>query len=219
MRGHRENHEAHKLKPVLLAALGEEGLEDGGGVGRKDARRDFRLMVEARVGKDLETGADGATFGVVGTVDETWDTGLDDGAGAHAAGLDGDVERGISEAIVAEKAGGFAKGNHFRMGCGVIVADGAIASTSEDLAFVDEQGADGDFTGFGRRTRFGQGFLHELDVGFHAKRENNMHNKRNRIYAENTEKTEKSCCLTIGEGGNKLGACGNSWSDCSKWIF
>ncbi len=36
--------------------------------------------------------------------------------------------------------------------------------------------------------------------------------------AANTEK-KKSCCLTIGEGGNKLSACGNSWSDCFKLIF
>ncbi len=51
-----------------------------------------------------------------------------------------------------------------------------------------------------------------------------MQKKRNGIYTEDqesTERTEKkgrSRCLTIREGGNTLGACGNSWSDCSKWI-
>src|SRR6266567_614070 len=30
---------------------------------------------------------------------------------------------------------------------------------------------------------------------------------------------DKSRCLTILEGRNKLGACGNSWNDCFKWIF
>jgi hypothetical protein len=29
----------------------------------------------------LETGAEGATFGIVGAVNESWDAGLDDGAG------------------------------------------------------------------------------------------------------------------------------------------
>jgi hypothetical protein len=154
----------------VLAALGEEGLEDGGAFCCEDSGGGFYLMVEARVGKDLETGADSATFGVVGTVDETWDTGLDDGAGAHAAGLDGDVERGISEAIVAEKAGGFAKGNHFRMGCGVIVADGAIAGTGQNLAVVDEHGANGDFAGYRRGARFCERFLHELEISLHQVR-------------------------------------------------
>ena len=32
-------------------------------------------------------------------------------------------------------------------------------------------------------------------------------------------KKEKTRCLTIREGGNKLGACGNSWNACFKWIF
>jgi len=131
-------------------------------------------MVEAWLGEDFEAGADGAAFGVVGSVDETRDTSLDDGACAHAAGLDGDVERGISEAVVGEKAGGFAKNNHFRVGRGVIVVDGAIASTSKNLIVVDEHGADGDFAGFGGGAGFRQRFLHELNVSFHLPREDNM---------------------------------------------
>ena len=122
---------------MLLAAFGEERLEDGGAVGREDAGGDFYLMVEARVGEDFEAGADGAAFGVVGTVNEAWDAGLDDSAGAHAAGLDGDVERGVGEAVVAEKARGFAENDHFRVGSGVIAADGAIAGAGQNLAVVD----------------------------------------------------------------------------------
>src|SRR5207245_1725943 len=75
--------------------------------------------------------------GVVGTVNEAWDAGLDDSAGAHAAGLDGDVERGVGEAVVAEKARGFAENDHFRVGSGVIAADGAIAGAGQNLAVVD----------------------------------------------------------------------------------
>src|SRR5712692_3016677 len=49
--------------------------------------------------------------------------------------------------------------------------------------------------------------------------------KRNGINTEGTESTEdteqqgRSGCLTIAEGRNKLGACGNSSNDCFKWIF
>jgi hypothetical protein len=85
-----------RLKPVLLAACCEERLDDGGTFGGEDARSDFYLMIKARVGEDFEAGADGAAFGIVGAVDETRDTGLEDCARAHTAGLDGDIESGTS---------------------------------------------------------------------------------------------------------------------------
>jgi len=130
-------------------------------------------MVEARVGEDLEAGADGAAFGVVSAVDKTRDAGLNDGAGTHAAGLDGDVERGIGEAVVAEKAGGFAENDDFGVGGGVAIADGAVAGTCQNLAVEDEDSTNGDFACGGRVARFRKRFLHELGVDFHPPRENN----------------------------------------------
>jgi hypothetical protein len=156
-----------QAKPVLLAAFGEERLEDGGAVGREDAGGDFYLMVEARVGEDFEAGADGAAFGIIGAVNETGDAGLDDGAGAHTAGFDGDVEGGVRKTVVAEKAGSFSKNDDFGVGGGVAIADGAIASTSENLAVMDEHGADGDFARCGCRARFGECFVHKLDISLH----------------------------------------------------
>jgi len=156
-----------------LATFGEERLEDGGAVGGENSEGDFHLVVEAGVGEDFEAGTDGATLGVVGAVHEAGDAGLDDGAGAHAARLDGDVERGVGEAVVAEKAGGFANDDDFGVGGGVAVANGAIAGTSEDLGVVDEHGADGNFAGCGGGTGFDERFLHELNVSFHLRRENN----------------------------------------------
>src|SRR5260370_39118163 len=116
-----------------LTAFCEERLEDGGAVGGEDAGRDFYLMVEARVGEDFEAGVDGTALGVVGTVDETRNAGLDDRASAHATGLDGDVERGISEAVVAETAGGFAQGDHVRGVNGVAIAERAGARAGEGI--------------------------------------------------------------------------------------
>jgi hypothetical protein len=149
-------------------AFGEERLDDSGAVGGQDAPVDFHLMVEARVGEDLEAGADGAAFGVVRSVDEAGDAGLDDGTGAHAAGLDGDVEGGIRKAVIAEEAGGFAKNDDFGVGGGVAIADGAVAGTDENLAVMDEDSAYGDFVGSGCCAGLAERFLHELDIGFHA---------------------------------------------------
>src|SRR5260370_26682300 len=93
-------------------------------------------MVEARMRQDFETGADSAALGVVSAVDQARDAGLDDGAGAHAAGFDGDVERGSGEAVVAEKAGGFAKDGQFGVGGGGGVAKGAGGCTRQDLSLM-----------------------------------------------------------------------------------
>lgn len=128
------------------AAFGEERLDYGGAVGCQDARGDFHLMVEARVGEDFEAGSDGAAFGVVSTVDEARDAGMDDGAGAHAAGLDGDVEGGVREAVVAEEASGFAESDDLSVRSGVTIADGTVAGTDENLAVMDENGANRDFS-------------------------------------------------------------------------
>lgn len=105
-------------------------MQDGGAVGGEDAGGDFDPMVEARIRKDFEAGADGAALGVFGPVDEARDTGLDHRPGAHAAGFDGDVQGGVGEAVVAEEPGGFAKDDDFGVGGWIVVANGAIAGAS-----------------------------------------------------------------------------------------
>ncbi len=132
-----------------MSARGEKRLEHGGGFGGEDACGDFDLVVEVRIGKDFEAGADAAALGVVGAVDEARDASLDDCPGAHAAGLDGDVERGVREAIVAEAARGFTKDDDFGVGGWIVVADGAITGACENLSVVNQNGSDGDFAGAG----------------------------------------------------------------------
>src|SRR5258707_14042237 len=103
-------------------------------------------MVEARVREDFEAGADCAAFWVVGAVDEAGDTGLDDGASAHAAGLDGDVERGVGEAVVAEQTGGFANDYHFRVCRWGTIPDRAVARTGEEFSLTAQAGAHRDLS-------------------------------------------------------------------------
>ncbi len=155
-----------------LAAFGEERLQDRGTVGGKDIRGDFHLMVEARLGKDCKTGANGTSFGVVGAIDETRHTGLDDGARAHAARLDGYVERRIGKAVIAKKAGRFAEDDDFGVSCGIIVADSAISGASDGLAVSDDDGTNRNFS----RNRSRAGFLkrefYEFLIGIHPEQKN-----------------------------------------------
>src|SRR5260370_17879871 len=179
-RGAARKSRMRRLKPLLLAACSEERLDDGGTFGGEDARSNFHLMIKARVGEDFEAGADGAALGIVGAVDETRDAGLEDCARTHAAGLDSDVERSISKAVVAKKASGFAQSHDFGVGGRITIADGPVARTGKNLAFVDKHGPDGNFAGCGRGTSFRQGLLHVLDISLHAGRENNTRKERKR---------------------------------------
>ncbi len=138
------------------------------------------MMVEARIGKDFEAGVDGAALGVVGAVDEARDAGLNDRAGAHAAGLDGDVERCVCEAIVAEEARGFTKDDDFGVGGWIVVADSAVAGAGENLSVVNQDGSDGDFAGEGRGAGLRECFLHELEVSFHLWREDSTGKEKKR---------------------------------------
>src|SRR5260370_39309048 len=134
---------------IRLAAFGEERLDHGGAIGGEDASGDFHLMVESRGGEHFKARADGAAFGIVGPVDETRDTRLDDGTRAHAAGLYCDVERGISETIVGQPAGGLAENDNFGVAGRVTIADSAVARASKDLASGGEHCARTNFAGRG----------------------------------------------------------------------
>ncbi len=162
-------------------AFREERLDDGGALNGEDASGDFYLMVEARVGEDFEAGTNCPAFGIIRAVNETREPRLDDGACAHGARLDGDVKRGVGEAVVAKNTCSFAKNNDFGVSGGVAIADGAVARTGENFAVMDEHGADGDFAGCSGSVRFNQRFPHELDVSFHLRRENNTRKQWKRI--------------------------------------
>jgi len=152
-----------------LAARGEEGLQEGGGLFGEDARRDVDLMIQFGAGEKLETGAVRTTFGVVGAVDESWNPSLDDRAGAHSAGLERDVESGVGKAIVANEPRGFAQHDDFGMGRGIIVANGAIARARQVYVILNEHGADGDFAGIGGNTSLFQSNAHEMEIVRHGK--------------------------------------------------
>src|SRR5580700_4367907 len=134
-------------------------------------------MVEPRMGKDFETGAHRAALWVVGAVHKARYARLDHRPGAHDAGLDGDIQRGVGEAVVAEQARGFAKDDDFRVRGWIIFADGAVAGTSKDLVTVDNDRADWNYPSGSRSASFRKCFLHKLDVGFHVRRENSMNRR------------------------------------------
>ena len=88
---------------------------------------------------------------------------MDDSAGAHAAGLDRDIERSGGHAIVAEVASCFTNRDDLSVGRRVTVANGAVAGAGEDFTVMDDAGADGDFAGRCCSAGLLEGDLHERD--------------------------------------------------------
>lgn len=147
-----------------LAAGGEEVTEQQRSGVSEDAAGDFDAVVQGVVIEDGELGSDGAAFGIVGAVDEALDAGLDDGAGAHGAGFDGDVQRCAEQAVIAEAERRFAKRNDFCVGSRVGIRNGAIAGPGKDVAARDHNRANWDFAACGSVAGLVERGLHEGDV-------------------------------------------------------
>ena len=143
-------------------------MQEGGRVFGEEAGSDFDLVIQLGAGEQLKAGTEGTAFGVVGGVDEVGNPRLNDRTGAHGAGLEGNVEDGVGEAVVAEEARGFTEDDQFGVGGGVIIADGAIAGAREDDIVVDEHGADGDLAGGGRGAGFVESKLHIVKIIRHG---------------------------------------------------
>jgi hypothetical protein len=137
----------------------------------EDAFGNFCAMVERGMVHDGEHGAAGAGLGVARGEDEARDARMEDGSGAHGAGLEGAEERAAEQAIVVECEASSAEGYDFRVGGGVVGTEDLIVADAEDFARGgDDDGADGDFAGsFG-----GAGLIereaHVMGVGLHGRR-------------------------------------------------
>ena len=83
------------------AAVAEEVLEQGLGLGGADAVEDFGDVVALRMAEDPRALRHAAGFRVGGAVDQPRDAGLADGGGAHRAGFEGDIERVAGQPLAA----------------------------------------------------------------------------------------------------------------------
>ena len=128
-----------------VTAGGEEGLDlVAAGVG-EDPGDDVDPVIERRMVEGLHGRVDGAGLGLGGAVDEPGDAGVDERAGAHETGFDGNVERDPGEPVVAARARGGPERDDFGVGGGVGGADGVIEAAAEDPSVgVDDDRADGD---------------------------------------------------------------------------
>ena len=93
------------------------------------------------------------------------DARLNHGAGAHGARFDGDVKRGVGEAIVADGFCGGAQGHDFGVGTRIAIADGAISGARDHAIIGDDYRADRNFAVGGGIAGFFESERHPSGVG------------------------------------------------------
>ncbi len=147
-----------------LPALGEELAQQPRGLDGHDPGAHLGPVVEGRVVHDVEDGARGSRLGVVGSVDQPLDPGQDDRAGAHGAGLQGDVESGLGQPPAADDGGGVAKHEHLGVGGGVVAPLALVAAGGDHLTPDDKHGADGHLALLGRTPGLFEGKRHQPPV-------------------------------------------------------
>lgn len=112
----------------------------------QDSSGYFYLVIERGVFQDVEYGSGTAGLGIHAANDHLGDAGLDDGAGAHLAGLQGYVEGAVLQSPVADFFAGFVDSGNFGVCQGVFVGVAAVVASADNFIPVDYDTADGDFS-------------------------------------------------------------------------
>lgn len=144
---------------------GEEILQQGHGFVGADTFGDVNTMIGAVVAEDFEAGMDRAALGLVRSINQAGDAGLQHCAGAHGAGFDGDVKSSAEQAVIAEAEGGVTEGENFGMRGGIAVSDGPISGARDDFFVEDQDCADRNFAAPGGFAGFEKRFGHEGEIG------------------------------------------------------
>jgi hypothetical protein len=111
-----------RFTPVL-----KKGAEQFSALSSEHPAGDRQTVVEPAIAANAVEGVGGAAFGVDRTIDQPVNPGVEQGAHAHQAGLEGDVKGGATQAVVAPCACPRAENEDFRVGRGVLSADRPVA--------------------------------------------------------------------------------------------
>jgi hypothetical protein len=83
-------------------------------------------MIEKGCVRELHCMADGTPFRVSSAENQSFDAGMGNGAHAHYAGLQADIESGVYQSVILQALAGLPKGDDFRVGAGVMGLYGLI---------------------------------------------------------------------------------------------
>lgn len=143
-----------------LSPFAEELLEQAQALRREDAFDDLHAMVQQVGIGDPELAAYPAEAQVARAEDQAANAGGDEGAGAHDAGFERNVECGVFKPVIPGGGGSLAECEHFRVRRGVMGTDRSISSPAGGLAIDDEHGAHRHLACRGSLAGEGEGLLH-----------------------------------------------------------
>lgn len=129
---------------VGLPAPDKKLLQDSAAGFAEQPLRIQHLMVLPQF-KDIRDGSDSAGFRIGGTKINVPEPGLDDGAGAHDAGFERHIEVALVEAPRFAAPASLADGDHLGVQSDILQGLPAVVPPTDDLAIVDNHGADRHF--------------------------------------------------------------------------
>jgi len=144
----------------VLAAGGEERLQERSGVARANAGGDFDAVVDARMVEHGEARPHRAALGIVRAIDKARHAGLQDRAGAHRARLDGHVDDCSQQPMISDCRRSRAQRNHFRVGRGIAIRNRAIRGPRQDAVSNRNHAANRHFAAALGAARFFERHLH-----------------------------------------------------------
>ena len=108
---------------------------------------------------------DGASFRVIGAVNQAFEPGMDQRACAHRARFNCSKQLAVFQAMVAESGTGFTQRDDLGVGGGIAISEVAIAASADDLAAAHHDRAHRNFSRLQRALSGAESFLHEKFVG------------------------------------------------------
>ena len=126
---------------------------------------DFHLMIQAGVIRHLQNRMDGACLGVVGTVHQAADSGMNCRSRAHGARLNCSKEFAVAKTVIRNVSSGLAQRDDFSVSAGIAVGEVAIPASSDDPPAAHYDGSDRHFTRLQCALGTAQGLLHPEFVG------------------------------------------------------
>lgn len=121
-------------------------------------------MVQALDRKEINDAAMHPGFQVAGTIDQTGNARLQDGAATHRARLESHEQFAAGQTIVAQIARGVAQGGYLGVRCWIVVADRRIEATADDHAIPHDQRTHRHFAEALGSPRQRKSFAHEVFV-------------------------------------------------------
>ena len=124
----------------------------------------FHAMVQAGMIQNLHHRTDSARLGIIGAIDQAFQPGMNQSAGAHSARLNCSKQFTAFQAVVADRGTGLAQRDDLGVGGGIGIGKVAIAPATDDLAVTNYDGAHWNFSRLKRALGRAESFPHEQFV-------------------------------------------------------